>query len=78
MIDATRTFAASRAIAPDAFEFQMLYGMREELQAMVRKAGALVRVAIPFGPGWFPYFMRRLGDHPANVGFVLRTLISAR
>ncbi len=72
------TFAASRAIAPDAYEFHMLYGVREELQAMVRKAGALVRVAIPFGPGWFAYVMQRLGDHPTDVRFVFRTLISAR
>jgi len=78
LIDATRTFAASRAIAPDAYEFHMLYGVREELQAMVRQAGSLVRVAIPFGPGWFPYVMQRLGNHPTDVRFLFRTLISAR
>ena len=78
LIDATRAFAASRGITPDAYEFQMLYGVREDLQAIVRKAGALVRIAVPFGPGWFPYVMQRLGDRPTDVRFVLRTLVSAR
>jgi proline dehydrogenase len=75
MIELTRRWAADRGVAPDRFEFQMLYGVRRDLQAMLVKAGYRVRVYIPFGRQWFPYFMRRLGERPANVGFVVRSLI---
>jgi proline dehydrogenase len=78
MIDATRRFASARAIEPDRFEFQMLYGIRRDLQARLRDAGYRVRVYVPFGREWFPYFMRRLGERPANVGFVIRGLLRER
>jgi proline dehydrogenase len=56
----------------------MLYGIRRDLQASLHAAGCGVRVYIPFGREWFPYFMRRLGERPANVGFVLRGLVQDR
>ena len=67
MIELARTIAREHSIAPDRFEFQMLYGIRRDLQTMLVKAGYRVRVYIPFGREWFPYFMRRLGERPANV-----------
>jgi proline dehydrogenase len=72
MIAITRRFANDQRIAPDRFEFQMLYGIRRDLQTALVREGYRVRVYIPFGREWFPYFMRRLGERPANVGFVLR------
>ena len=74
MLEATRAFAAERGITHDRFEFQMLYGIRRDLQAALVRQGYRVRVYIPFGRQWFPYFMRRLGERPANVLFVLRSL----
>lgn len=78
MIDLARRWAAEHGIGPERFEFQMLYGIRRDLQAMLVAAGYRVRVYVPFGRDWFPYFMRRLGEHPANVGFVLRGLFAER
>lgn len=78
MIDATKRFAAERGVAPERFEFQMLYGIRRDLQAALLTQGYRVRVYVPFGREWFPYFMRRLGERPANVGFVLRGLVRER
>ena len=78
MIAATRAFASARGIAPDRYEFQMLYGVRRDLQAQLRNAGYRVRIYIPFGREWFPYFMRRLGERPANTGFVIRALLQER
>jgi proline dehydrogenase len=78
MIAATRAFAAERAIAPNAYEFQMLYGIRRDLQARLKMEGYRVRVYVPFGREWFPYFMRRLGERPANIGFVVRGILSER
>jgi len=75
MLEATRAFAAERGISSDRFEFQMLYGIRRDLQASLVRQGFRVRIYIPFGRQWFPYFMRRLGERPANVLFVLRSLI---
>ena len=75
MIDRTRAVAAEYGVAPERFEFQMLYGVRRDLQAALVRAGYQVRVYIPFGRQWFPYFMRRLGERPANLGFVLRNVI---
>ena len=74
MIDATCAFAAERGLPPDGFEFQLLYGVRRDLQAAVRAMGSRLRIYMPFGREWFPYFMRRLGERPANVLFVLRSL----
>lgn len=78
MIAATRAFAAKRDIAADRYEYQMLYGIRRKLQSELRSAGYRVRVYIPFGREWFPYFMRRLGERPANVGFVVRAILRDR
>lgn len=74
MIAATRKFADAQHISQDKFEFQMLYGIRRDLQASLTAEGYRFRVYVPFGKEWFPYFMRRLGERPANVGFVLRSL----
>jgi proline dehydrogenase len=75
MLDATRAFASARGVAADRYEFQMLYGVRRDLQAELRDKGHRVRVYVPFGREWFPYFMRRLGERPANIGFVIRGLL---
>ncbi len=75
LIDVAKTRAAARGLGRDRFEFQMLYGIRRDLQASLVAEGYRVRVYIPFGRQWFPYFMRRLGERPANVGFVVRSLI---
>jgi len=74
MIAATRTHARDLGLGPERFEFQMLYGVRRDLQARLVDQGHRVRVYVPFGSEWFPYFMRRLGERPANVLFVLRSL----
>ena len=74
MIDATKAYAKSRGYANDRFEFQMLYGIRRDLQAALVKEGYRVRVYVPFGQQWYPYFMRRLGERPANVGFVMKSI----
>jgi proline dehydrogenase len=56
----------------------MLYGIRRDLQTSLRAEGYRVRVYVPFGREWFPYFMRRLGERPANVGFVIRGILRDR
>lgn len=76
MIAATTAYAQARGLARDRFEFQMLYGIRRDLQRDLVAQGYRVRVYVPFGQQWFPYFMRRLGERPANVGFVLRSLVA--
>ncbi len=68
-------FAREQGIAPDRFEFQMLYGVRRDLQERLVRAGFGVRVYVPFGTQWYPYFMRRLAERPANVAFVLRSVL---
>ncbi len=78
MIDATKAHARSKNIASDRFEFQMLYGIRRDLQNALVKEGYRVRVYVPFGQQWYPYFMRRLGERPANVAFVLKGLFKDR
>ena len=75
MIAATIRFAAAQQISKDDFEFQMLYGVRTDLQRQLIKDGYRVRVYIPFGRDWFPYFMRRLAERPANVGFLVRNFL---
>jgi proline dehydrogenase len=70
--------ARAQNVAPERFEFQMLYGVRRDLQARLVNAGYRVRVYIPFGREWFPYFMRRLGERPANVMFVIRGILGER
>ena len=78
MIDATKAYAQRTNVANDRFEFQMLYGIRRDLQMSLVKEGYRVRVYVPFGKQWYPYFMRRLGERPANVAFVLRGIIGDR
>ena len=74
MIDLARSHADALGRNRDAFEFQMLFGIRRDLQHMLVRDGYRVRIYVPFGRQWFPYFMRRLGERPANLGFVLRSL----
>jgi len=74
MIAATVEFAKAQKVPPDAFEFQMLYGIRRDLQRKLVDEGWRMRVYIPFGAEWYPYFMRRLAERPANALFVLRNL----
>jgi proline dehydrogenase len=75
MIDATRQYAARQGLARDRFEFQMLYGIRRDLQRQLVAQGYRLRLYVPFGKAWYPYFMRRLAERPANVLFLLRNLI---
>jgi len=72
MIAETIRWAAAKQISKDDFEFQMLYGVRTDLQRRLVKDGYRVRIYIPYGNDWFPYFMRRLAERPANLGFLLR------
>ena len=75
MIEEARQWARDHGVASDRFEFQMLFGIRRDLQATLVNAGYRVRVYIPFGREWFPYFMRRLGERPANTLFVVRSVL---
>jgi proline dehydrogenase len=75
MIDATKEFARAENIPPSAFEFQMLYGVRRDLQEQLVEEGWGMRVYIPFGTEWYPYLMRRLAERPANVLFILKNLV---
>ncbi len=75
LIEYTKKFAAARWIAPEKFEFQMLYGVRRELQGDLVRQGYNMRVYVPYGKEWYPYFMRRLAERPANVMFMLSNVI---
>lgn len=75
MISATRQFAAAHGIATDCFEFQMLYGIRRRLQRELLRQGYRVRVYVPYGSQWYPYFMRRLAERPANLFFLIRNML---
>jgi proline dehydrogenase len=75
LIDLAKTYAREHEITPERYEFQMLYGIRRDLQSDLIAHGYRVRVYIPFGREWFPYFMRRLGERPANVSFVIRSVV---
>ena len=75
MIDATRQYAEKQGLARDRFEFQMLYGIRRDLQRQLVAQGYRLRLYVPFGKAWYPYFMRRLAERPANVLFLLRNLL---
>jgi proline dehydrogenase len=75
MIEATKRFATEQDIAPRQFEFQMLYGVRRDLQEKLIREGWRVRVYVPYGLSWYPYFMRRLAERPANVWFVMKNMI---
>jgi proline dehydrogenase len=72
IVDAAKAYAASRGISREHFEFQMLYGVRRDLQRNLVRDGYKVRVYVPFGTEWYPYFMRRLAERPANVLFLAR------
>jgi proline dehydrogenase len=74
MIDATIDFMQREGIGKDAFEFQMLYGIRRDLQEQLARDGYGMRVYVPYGKHWYPYFMRRLAERPANIWFVLKNL----
>jgi proline dehydrogenase len=78
MIRATLAHARANGIGPDRFEFQMLYGIRRDLQERLVRDGWTVRVYVPFGQEWYPYFMRRLAERPANVLFLLRSIVNER
>ena len=75
IIKEAKAFALRESIARDAFEFQMLYGIRRDLQRSLVRDGWRMRVYVPFGTEWYPYFMRRLAERPANVLFVARNLL---
>ncbi len=77
IIREAQAFAERERIARESFEFQMLYGIRRDLQQSLVRDGWRMRVYIPFGTEWYPYFMRRLGERPANVLFIARNLLRA-
>jgi proline dehydrogenase len=74
MIAATIDFASREGIGKDKFEFQLLYGVRRDLQRQLARDGFNVRIYVPYGKHWYPYFMRRLAERPANIWFVLKNL----
>jgi proline dehydrogenase len=74
MIRRVAAFARERGIGSDRFEFQLLYGVRRDLQRQLIADGHRVRIYVPFGTEWWPYFMRRLAERPANVWFVFRSI----
>ncbi|HYJ80854.1 MAG TPA: proline dehydrogenase family protein [Longimicrobiaceae bacterium] len=75
MIDHARRFVWERGIGKESFEFQMLYGVRRDLQTRLREEGYNVRVYVPFGDSWYPYLMRRLAERPANVWFMAGSVL---
>jgi proline dehydrogenase len=75
IITHAREYARRKNISNDRFEFQMLYGVRRDLQETLRKAGYNMRVYIPFGSQWYPYLMRRLAERPANIAFMLGNIM---
>jgi proline dehydrogenase len=74
MIEATIAYAEREGIGKEAFEFQMLYGVRRDLQVKLAKDGYNMRVYVPYGKHWYPYFMRRLAERPANIWFVMKNM----
>ena len=78
IIETTRRFAVDMQVGIDKYEFQMLYGVRRDLQKSLAAQGHPFRVYVPFGREWFAYFMRRLGERPANVGFVVRNILGEK
>ncbi len=75
IVEQLLAFVRERGVSKGAFEFQMLYGVRRDLQRKLAKLGFGVRVYVPFGPEWYPYFMRRLAERPANVLFLAKNLL---
>lgn len=78
IIDWTKWYAKRKRIPRDRFEFQMLYGIRTPLQEELAREGYTVRSYVPYGRMWYPYFVRRLAERPANVGFIVRNLLARR
>jgi proline dehydrogenase len=78
LLNEIKAYATERGVTRDRYEFQMLYGIRRDLQASFVAEGYRMRIYVPFGKEWFPYFMRRLGERPANVIFVLRALLGEK
>ncbi len=74
IIDATLDYVKVQQIPPDAFEFQMLYGIRRDLQERLVKQGYKIRIYVPYGTAWYPYFVRRLAERPANLWFFISNL----
>ncbi len=74
-IDATIDFATREGIGKEKYEFQMLYGIRRDLQHQLARDGFNIRIYVPYGKHWYPYFMRRLAERPANVWFVMKNLV---
>ena len=74
MIDATIDFAQREGIGKEKYEFQMLYGIRRDLQHQLARDGFNLRIYVPYGKHWYPYFMRRLAERPANIWFVMKNL----
>jgi proline dehydrogenase len=77
IIKESKAFATREKIARDSFEFQMLHGIRRDLQQQLVREGWGMRVYIPFGTEWYPYFMRRLAERPANVFFIVKNFFRA-
>ncbi|MEO0297333.1 MAG: proline dehydrogenase family protein, partial [candidate division WOR-3 bacterium] len=77
LINFTYELVKKNNISPSKFEFQMLYGIRRDLQEKIVRDGFKVRVYVPFGKDWFPYFMRRLGERPANLFFVVKNIFKS-
>jgi proline dehydrogenase len=75
IVEKLLAFVRERSVPKSAFEFQMLYGIRRDLQRQLVKQGFGVRVYVPFGPEWYPYFMRRLAERPANVFFLVKNFL---
>ena len=75
IIDHAKAFAKQRHIPSERFEFQMLYGVRRDLQYRLRREGYNVRVYVPFGTHWYPYLMRRLAERPANIAFITTNIL---
>lgn len=75
ILEHAKRFAARKQIDPSRYEFQMLYGVRRDLQDRLRSAGHNVRVYVPFGTQWYPYLMRRLAERPANIAFILGNVV---
>jgi proline dehydrogenase len=75
MIAAVKDYVAAEGISYDRFEFQMLYGIRRELQESLVKDGFNMRCYVPYGTQWYPYFMRRLAERPANVWFIMSNMM---
>jgi len=75
IIQNAKDFANTRQLSRDSFEFQMLYGIRRDLQRKLVAEGYRLRLYVPFGKAWYPYFMRRLAERPANVLFLARNLL---